>query len=280
MSDFRYEHFNSIYDFENAINTRPVNEYFQGDEHSKSGSSSFTATESLNEADELMLKGWNAKVEEMKKKINFQNKVERLRNKQIKNVAGYAPCVPNAIKGVPKSMIATKVQRVEEKRRTMHLVINNTGTAGFTSTELMNCGMTVLKLAQLLDANKIRTRIDVVPKMSYKNDSLYGCTVKIKDYKQNFNLSKVAYPLGHVSFFRRHGFRYFETLPNPQQDFSGSYGTSDLEDNKQLRDKYFEFAGFLKNNVIYIDKNDCFKANFDPVVLAKNKGITLDKEDM
>ena len=162
MTDYKFEQFNSIYDFENALK-RPVNEFFQGNQNSYN------------------------KDKELKKYETF---LQVKKNKIIKNIAGYAPCVPNAIRGVPKSMYAIKKVDSKKKNKTVHLVINNTNTHQVSNEDLLKTGMVFLKLAILLEKNDIRTRIDIVPKMSKKDDSIYGCSVKIKDYNQSFNLSK------------------------------------------------------------------------------------------
>ena len=39
--------------------------------------------------------------------------------------------------------------------------------------------------------------------------------------------------------------------------------------------EYFKFAGFMKDDVVYIDFTDVMSADFDYVKLAENKGISL-----
>ncbi len=276
--DFKYEHFNSIYDFEKAVNGRSVNEYFTNYEKSHQKDTSWTKTESYDEAQNLLMNGWSTEIENIDRELRkFTSTIQVKRNKQIKSVAGHAPCVPNAIRGVPKSMIATKVVKKNEKKRAVHIILNNTASGGTQSDELMQSGMTVLKLAYVLDRMGVRTKIDVIPKMSIKDKSCYGCTVSIKDYRQPFNLSKIAYPLAHVSFFRRHGFRYFETMEGfSNSDMAATYGSSMMNwKGEKIADEYFKFAGFMKDDVVYIDLTDVRNADFDYVKLAENKGIAL-----
>lgn len=207
MKDFRYEHFNTIYEFENALRTRAVNNAFAGkDESHKKDHSDWRGTATYDEAQGLLEKGWNVKVEQMKSELEkFSRNVDVQRRKQIKSVAGYAPCVPNAIRGVPKSMLSSKPVQKKENRRTVRIVMNNTATSDVSADELMKSGMAMLKLALLLEKSGVKTRIDIVPKMSFRSDTksvCYGCSVTVKDYRQQFNLSKISYPLAHVSFFQ------------------------------------------------------------------------------
>ena len=201
------------------------------------------------------------KDKELKKYETF---LQVKKNKIIKNIAGYAPCVPNAIRGVPKSMYAIKKVDSKKKNKTVHLVINNTNTHQVSNEDLLKTGMVFLKLAILLEKNDIRTRIDIVPKMSKKDDSIYGCSVKIKDYNQSFNLLKMAYPLAHTSFFRRQGFRYFETLSGDMAKFVGGYGTSIVRCENNEKEDYLKSVGLRKDGIIYLDYNDCVKSDYNP----------------
>lgn len=280
MKDFKYEHFNTIYDFNNAIKTRAVNSDFAGKESSRlKDDSGWFGTGTWDEAQELLEKGWNVKVEQMKSELEkFSRDVDVQRRKQIKSVAGYAPCVPNAIRGVPKSMLSSKPVQRKESRRTLRIVMNNTAIGNVGADELMKSGMTMLKLALLLEKSGVKTRIDVVPKMSFSRDEknvCYGCSVTIKDYRQPFNLSKMSYPLAHASFFRRHGFRYLETMDGDMRKWVKSYGVSLSCHDKSEQKEYLDYVGFLKDGVVYIDFKDCQNADYNPETLAEMKEIKI-----
>lgn len=280
MKDFKYEHFNTIYDFNNALKTRAVNDAFYNADHSQNrDDSGWRGTVTWDEAQKFLEKGWNIKVEQMKSELEkFSRKVDVQRRKQIKNVAGYAPCVPNAIRGVPKSMLSSKPVQRKENRRTLHIVMNNTAIQKVSADELMKSGMTMLKLALLLEKSGVKTRIDVVPKMSFRDEeknTCYGCSVTIKDYRQPFNLSKMSYPLAHVSFFRRHGFRYLETMDGDMSEWVDKYGSSISRWDKSEQKEYLDYAGFLKDGVVYIDFKDCQNADYNPETLAEMKKIKI-----
>ena len=124
-------------------------------------------------------------------------------------------------------------------------------------------------MAVLLDKKNVRTQIDIVPKMSYCDDMIYGCAVKLKDYRQPLNISKIAYPMAHVSMFRRHGFRWLETTPfidskDKARYWSSGYGSSIYRANLSVRNKYLEAVGLKKEGVVYIYLNDCRRVDFDP----------------
>ena len=109
MKIVKYEEFSDIYAFEKALNVREVNSLFKNNQSSITGSMDFTGTKDWNEAQSLLNNGWAPEVEKIKNELKkFSIQVERDRNKIIKSIAGFAPCVPNAIRGVPKSMLAVK----------------------------------------------------------------------------------------------------------------------------------------------------------------------------
>lgn len=279
MYDFKYEHFDSIYEFSKALE-RPINACFIRNEASHSNDEEFTKTKSYAEADDFLKNGWDCGVREIERDIasNFSKAVQVMRNKSMKSVAGYAPCVPDAIRGIPKSMLSSRPAKVRKNRSSVHIIFNNTAPVKVESDELMSSGLTVMKLAISLDRASIRTRIDVVPKMSVKNQSCYGCTVTIKDYRQPFNVSKIAYPLAHPSFFRRHGFRYLETMDGLTcSEFVYGYGRSMIMcKDEAIHDEYLKFAKLIEHeNSVYIDLLDVREANFDYINLAKNKGIAF-----
>lgn len=278
--DFLYEHFNNIYDFEKELKDRKVNEAFGFYLGSEAKDYCWFQTESYDDAEKLMMNGWNVKIDEIKREIEkFSLNLKRTKNKQIKSIAGFAPCVPNAIRGVPKSMYANKKINKNIKTKVCRLVINNTNSGSTSGEDLLKSGIAFLKTVILLESSGIKVKVDVVPKMSANRrlTKLYGCSVTIKDYNQPLNISKIAYPLANPSFFRRHGFRYFETLDKNMKEFVGNYGRSVIHiKNESIVKKYFEYAGFNnKDNIIYMDFNDCENADFNPFELLKNKNIKI-----
>lgn len=281
MKDFKIERFKSVYEFEEALNKRPLNEAFKGElsSHGK-GDPDWYQTKDYEEAEKFLKEGWNAKIEELKTTIEkYSRLIVAQHKKQVKDVRGFVPCVPRALKGHPKAMISYTIQERTEKRNTIHVVFNNCGTSDVSGDTLLKCGLTVLKMALILDKSNIRTKIDVVPEMSYVNiggNSCYGCTVTIKDYRQPFNFSKMAYPIANPSFFRRHGFAYLECMDGDMSDWSFGYGTSLAQCPSEDKKEYLEWAGLTeKNGIVYVDIDDCRTAEFDPEVLMKNKGISI-----
>lgn len=276
MYDFKYEHFESVYEFENTVNHRPVNPIFEGEESSFTGSEDFTGTANYGSANDMLLKGWNTQVERMEEELkSFSRTVKAVRTRQVKSVAGHAPCVPNAIRGVPKSMISVKRIDSKKNERTANLLFINVSNWATSSEDFMKAGMTVLKLAMLLDRAGVRSRVDVMPIATCRENSCYGCSVKVKDYRQTFNLSKLAYPIAHVSLFRRHGFRYLETIPG-EMNRNMAIGHGQSKDKETAIMKAYLHDAVKADDAIVIDFNDCKSVDFDGRKLAERMGIKLE----
>lgn len=277
--DFRFENFKTVYEFEKALSKRPINPSFgrrASLSSERTGDSDWYQTEDYSEADTFLKKGWNAKIDELRGELErFSRTVIVKRQRMIKSVIGFIPCIPNAIRGVPKTMYAFEKRDSKETKRILHLVMNNNSTAGTSGETLLKAGITLLKVAMILEKAMVRTKIDVVPFMSYEGSyKCYGCTVTIKEYRQPFNYSKMAYPIANPSWFRRHGFRWLETQSGEMEDWVCGYGSSIHKRSKEQQEKYLKYAGLRDDGVVYIDLDDCIRANFDAERLMADKGIS------
>lgn len=277
-NNFRFENFKSVYEFEKALAERPVNKAFKefgkNPTSHKTTDSEWFQTGSYSEADDLLTRGWNAKVDEVKKSCEkFASTIAVKHRKLFVDYVGVMPCVPSAIKGYPKAMINVTKKTNLEKQRTKHIIFDNTANGGTSGEQLLKAGLTVLQLAMILDKSNVKTKIDMLPITTYDNGRFFGCSVTIKDYRQPFNYLKMAYPIANPSFFRRHGFRWLETLENNEMSssFVSGYGGEIFGRNET--EEYLKWAGLRKDDVILINHRDCRNANYDAERLMLDMGI-------
>lgn len=281
-NNYRFETFKSVYEFEDTLNKRPINSHFS----TSSGSSDksdveWYQTRDYNEADLFLDKGWNAKIDEVKGVLeHFSSTVAVKHRKQVFDYVGFMPSVPRAIMGYPQAMINYTKRDEFEKQRTKHIIFNNCANCGTSGDNLLKSGLTVLKLAMILDKSNVRTKIDMLPFFAKCSGSYLGCSVTIKDYRQSFNYLKMAYPIANPSFFRRHGFRYLETQNGDEwAKWTGGYGSSIKNDDTDKEVEGFrEYAGLRKDDVVYITYQDCERANFDVEKLMANIGLGKKKQ--
>lgn len=275
---FRFENFKSVYEFEQALAERPVNKVYTSQDFTpasqETGDSNWYQTSTYKEADELLIKGWNAKIDEVKRACEkFASTIAVKHRKVFIDYVGVMPCVPSAIKGYPKAMMNVTKKTTLEKQRTKHIIFDNTANSGTSGEQLLKAGITVLKLAMILDKSNVKTKIDMLPFTTYENDRFYGCSVTIKDYRQPFNYLKMAYPIANPSFFRRHGFRWLETLENNEMSVSFSRGYGGSIFGRGKTEEYLKWAGLRKSDTVLINYDDCRRANFDAERLMADMGI-------
>ncbi|MBO5000565.1 MAG: hypothetical protein J6C58_07005, partial [Bacteroidaceae bacterium] len=147
-----YEGFESIHEFFHAIETRPVNSAFRGRSCESHGNDkSFTMCSSWEEAVNLLNKGWDEPLNEIKKGVerNFKSNTVREKNRPQTGVVGYAPCVPNAIMGLPNSMIMT--EKTPTKIKAVTINYSMSVTAGITTNQLLKAGISLLNIINNLE---------------------------------------------------------------------------------------------------------------------------------
>lgn len=159
------------------------------------------------------------------------------RNKVVTAVAGFAPHVPNAIAGMPNSMLW--VRKVERPAPVLTLVYNVGVTAGYNAEEVRKASARVLSAVMSLERKGVRVNLYVASAQN-KSDSHQRCgfIVKIKDAGQYLDPIKVAVPMVSIAMNRRFGFRYRETKKGLAKSWKDGYGSSMRGD---------DFRNFLKD---------------------------------
>ena len=289
MPDAIFEEFKTVYKFVDAVNTRPLNGVFKKRgiasheiEDAEADGSWWSGSKCYEDADDLLIKGWDTGVAKIKSGLAvFKRNVSTTRYKQCKSICGYAPSVGDAVIGVPKSMINKKQYKALKKQKVCRIIYEKSVSASTKESVLMEYGLTVLKMCMLLDLQNTKTRIDVLPTAVFTREtqSIVAPIVTIKDYRQPFNLLKMAYPIAHVSFLRRHGFRYLETVPGlSDTNFAEGYGKPLhiwKDWSKTAYDSAIKKIIGKSENTVYIDADDIRRSDCNPYRLAELKGIGI-----
>lgn len=196
--------------------TRFYKNYHMSDEH---GRYDFTKTGSYEEAEDLLLHGWDSMAEKLTKKVGNVKCQNGYKNKMIYSMQGYQACVPRYLQGMPDSMISNK--RIVTKQKVLNIV-KDFGYSGATSTETIeNESIKVLKVVNDLESRGYRVNLSIV---FVSNGRRYtGMQIKIKNASQRMNIKQMAFPLVHPSMFRRIVFGLIERLPETS-NFGHGYG--------------------------------------------------------
>lgn len=241
------EHFTSINEMISVIESRPNNEVMSGENASHKGSEEFTGTRSYNEAKELFRNGYTEILSKIKTGVsaNLKRTETKPRRTIENNVVGYAPNVPNAIMGLPNSMILTRT--LPQKTKTVSIVVGITENCGTNAKEFIESGIAALGVVNTLELRGYRVNLKVAFYVAKcDNDRAFG-TVNVKDYREHLDLQKLCFPLANPSMFRRLGFKWLETVPGLQvKNWSFGYG-------QQINDLDFIKENFLADNEYFIN---------------------------
>lgn len=230
MGKITLERFGSISQLMSTLKSRQgkVNEGMRGENSSETSTEKFSGTKSYDEACDQLLNGWDKHLNEIKKGFNEAVRVNANTTTQKTRVSagvvGYAPLVPNAIRGLPNSMITT--ERIPQKVKAVTIVYNTSVSSHWTTDEMVKCGIAVMKLVNKLELDGYRVKLSVEAMSTTADRDQCRMIVDVKDWKQPLDLKKLCFPMVSPSMLRRIGFRWLETVPNmTNRGFSGGYGT-------------------------------------------------------
>ena len=254
------EDFKSIHQMLDVIEHRPNNKVMKNEDASKTGTKDFTGTRSYGEAKEIFQNGYTDILDKIKMGVNSNIKAQRTENRRKveTGVVGYAPHVPNAILGLPNSMIYTHSQPQKVKAISIiYSIIENCGTE---ADEFIKSGICVLSAINSLELRGVRVNLNI----SFFNATTGSdkpqytfATVKVKDYREHMDLQKLCFPVAHPSMFRRFGFKWIETVPElTDNGYRWGYGH-----HFDAKDKILQ--KIIKNDEVYIDLSITEKCKYN-----------------
>ena len=125
--------------------------------------------------------------------------------------------------------------------------------------ELAAAGAKLLNIINTLEAQGYRTNIFaarcIIPKINGKTqkNSLLNLAVKIKDSGKHLNITKIAYPVAHPSFFRRHCFAWADRVCKNVTD---TYSSTDPKILKAAADKICKGAKFVNFYTLHTESEE------------------------
>lgn len=254
---FVIERFSSLDEYLSAIGSRPMNDVFKHDspssERKESSSSSFTGTRDYGESVELIRNGFK---EGLTKMIQDGNERLNLKTRGPKAMpssspVGYAPIVPNALLGLPNSMISTK--HVNMKSKVLSICYDMGASCGVSVDEILSAGRHLLELIDLLEKNGYRVAL-WVGCFFCSSEQVCAPFVKVKTDRQPMNPLKIAYPILHASYLRRQGFKWLETNPKVSDNgLLSGYGKPLRHFFEGDRRKYLLENGVIDSNCFFTD---------------------------
>ncbi len=278
---FIIERFNGVSEFINTIAKRPVNTHFWSERDSLSSETKdkeFTMTKNYAESEALMASGYGEGLADLQKAGAFKvcRATNATRHVPHASVVGYAPHVPNAIAGIPQSMIGTT--HIQQKSKIVTILYDGGASAYMDADKFVKAGRVLMSLIIKLEMQGYRVQLDVLDAFCTKNEKAF-CIVTVKNHRQPINPLKISYLLLHPSFFRRQGFRWLETSPETTFQYSG-YGRP-LRHSCPTGETPDAIRSYLSENKV-LEQGTFYTSLYEalentPEQLAEKMGITIKK---
>ena len=250
------EHFKSLETFLDTMEKRPLNTAFKGKTNLSSqrlDETAWSGTNTYKEAIDVLKIGYKDPLQKMKKAIlkigeNDKNARPRMRNDFI----GFTPNVPNTLMNLPITMINR--EKVTPKTKTIHLTYSFCASSVTRTSDLIKGGINFISLVNSLEKQDYRVKIDAIFS-TMENRTISTFTVNLKEYDQQINLLKLAFPLVHPGMLRRFAFKWLETTPDLKETaFQRGYGkplSYVMNDNLKKERLFLEENGILKGKNSY-----------------------------
>lgn len=196
------EEFDNVSELLDKSNTRPIN--FDEDRYG----------DSFEKAKEMLKYGCDEKIDFMKEAIN--PKLNGAINKItfVNDVVGFAPIVPNAIKGIPQAMINNVKRPVKSK---IINIVFNAGTPWFVEeNEVFAYGQKVLNKIINLEMQGFRVKLYSLLTFNTRDDSnnySYFLKLLIKRENQPLDVKRIIFPMLKDKMQRQIAFDWYRKLP-------------------------------------------------------------------
>lgn len=262
------EHFNSIGEMLEELNKRKKSEVMEMANESQSDNFDFSLTKDWEEAIELYQYGYLDILEEVKSKLKKEMKVQKaVKNRKVTTaVQGFVPHVPNALLGLPNSMI--NIKQEPKKVKAISIIYAITANAGTEAEDFIKSGISLLALINNLELQGIRVNLKIMFNNAYIEDEAVFGTVNVKGYREHLDIQKLCFPIAHPSMFRRIGFKWLETIDGlSEDDWAELYGYT-IEDEEEMHER-FKF----KKDEYFINLQITEKCDYDVAKIAEYIGI-------
>ena len=188
----------------------------------------WAGTDTYEDAEKLMYSGDEASY---KKLVDLKSETDKYyieeagtKVKPFNDVVGYTPHVPNAILGLPQSMI--NARREPKKHKVIDIFVNRSRAARTSTGQIEYEGALILSFLDSLERDGFRVNL-YVGKVSWHSGEaeVSGHMVPIKMASDPLNVKKSAYYLVNPAFLRRTAFKIDENETRLKDITHSGYGS-------------------------------------------------------
>ena len=211
----------------------------------RAGRTSFIGA-TKEQAYDMLRNGYQPIVDALKTKMRISASGQKKRFKTFNDVAGFQPIIPNAIMGLPNSMINSAMRPI--KTKVLDIYYEMTVPAYRDSAELIKAGQKMLGVILELEAQGYRFNLYCT--QGYYNER-QGCDmlcVKVKSANQPMDLKRMSFPIAHTAFFRGIGFDWYSKFPKGTYRHGYGHAISCDKSQSEIQEEYRKLFG---KNVIY-----------------------------
>ena len=216
-----------------------------------------------DEALDLLHSGYQPTVDSMRGvfKANVSGEGKRFRFQN--NIAGFAPVVPLALKGVPNSMIDMQMKPI--KAKVVDVYIDMTCSCGTSSDDIMEASKKVL--SAVIELEKQGYRFNVYVGSGYFDDGNGDAlAIRVKSAEQPLDLKRVSFPMTHTAFFRVIGFDWYSKFPIGKYRFG--YGRAAYWEYKDKTSEMFKKL-FGKKNLVFFSVQELVKGTDKETIIKE-----------
>lgn len=269
-----YKHFDSLGEMSEWIRTTPqtkLGEKFNASNDERPyKAKTFYLTENFTEADNLLLHGDAenaAKIEKYLKQITAgkDSKSKGFRAKEMRNgfrvsPVGFCPVVPKVLAGDPDNMISLH-RELKSTSKVLNIILSCTTSCDINGEEMNLCFSRILCALISLENLGYRINIKLVEAV-YMSGGMHYISVKVKESGKKLDLLRVAYPLVHPSFLRRHVCAVNERLHGKGIRLNGCYGRVISPETKEG----MKIIKGDRKNVAVLDYETCKNKNVGEIM--------------
>lgn len=187
----------------------------------------FTCTSSYEEADSLLLAGYIEGAKKIQSEcVRISQKPEVRALRFTRAVAGGLPIVPAYLSNNPRCMFSPT--RVLTQSSVVKVNINCIFGSKTSARQVSEAGAKIITAVREIEKRGIRVELNtgcigavyrhIKSGVPYGDKNIYSMFICVKKASSPLNVLRIAYPIMHTSFLRRHYFRFLESLPSSMLD--------------------------------------------------------------
>ena len=211
-----------------------------------------------DETYKMLREGYQPVVDAMRSKMKITASGNKKRFKSFNDVVGFQPIIPNAIMGLPKSMVNSSMKPI--KTKVLDVYYEMTVAAFTESKDLIKAGQKMLGVIMELEAQGYRFNLYCT--QGYYSSSS-GCDmvcVKVKSANQPMDLKRMSFPIAHTAFFRGIGFDWYSKFPKgtyrPGYGHAIAYEKTQAQIQEEYRKLFGKSAIYFAAKTIVEKKDD------------------------